>query len=385
MTPALDGLRVLDLSGFLAGPYCSMLLGDMGADVIKVERPEGDEMRRMPPFLGGEGYAFMIFNRNKRSVVLDLKTTEGRGACLRIARQADVLLENYRPGVAERLGFGYETMRSLNPRLVYCSVSGFGQTGPYRERGGVDRIAQAMSGLMSVNGEEEGPPLPVPVPISDINGGMFATIGILSALQARERTGRGQWVDTSLFETAVSLGVYEAAAYFATGEVPRRIGHAHRQAAPYQAFRTRDGWIMVGVAGENLWQRLCRVTGNESLIVDPRFRDNAERVKHRRELADLLQETFEGETTSHWLNQLDGAGIPTGPINNYDEVYADPHTRFRRMVETVDHPSAGESRILGVTVKLSETAGSIRRPAPLLGQHTEEVLAELESVDGLSA
>ena len=377
MTPALDGLTVLDLSAFLAGPYCSMLLGDMGADVLKIERPEGEEMRRMPPFAGGESYAFMIFNRNKRSVVLDLKTTEGREACLRIAAQADILLENYRPGVAERLGLGYEAMKDLNPRLIYCSVSGFGQTGPYRERGGVDRIAQAMSGLMSINGEEDGPPLPVPVPISDINAGMFATIGILSALQARERTGRGQWVDTSLFETAVSLGVYEAAAYFATGEVPSRIGHAHRQAAPYQAFRTRDGWIMVGVAGEKLWQGLCRVTGNEALIDNPRFRDNAERVKHRRELADMLQKTFEGETTSHWLAKLDGAGIPTGPINTYDQVYADPHTRFRRMVETVTHPSAGESRILGVTVKLSDTAGSIRRPAPLLGQHTEEVLAEL--------
>ena len=377
MTPALDGLTVLDLSAFLAGPYCSMLLGDMGADVIKIERPEGEEMRRMPPFVGGESYAFMIFNRNKRSVILDLKTTEGREACLRIAEQADILLENYRPGVAERLGLGYQAMMDLNPRLIYCSVSGFGQTGPYRERGGVDRIAQAMSGLMSINGEEDGPPLPVPVPISDINAGMFATIGILSALQARERTGRGQWVDTSLFETAVSLGVYEAAAYFATGEVPSRIGHAHRQAAPYQAFRTRDGWIMVGVAGEKLWQGLCRVTGNEALIDNPRFRNNAERVKHRRELAETLQKTFEGDTTSHWLAKLDGAGIPTGPINTYDQVYADPHTRFRRMVETVTHPSAGESRILGVTVKLSDTAGSIRRPAPLLGQHSEEVLAEL--------
>ena len=377
MTPALDGLRVLDLSAYLAGPYCSMVLGDMGADIIKIERPEGDEMRRMPPFVGGESYAFMIFNRNKRSVVLDLKTSEGHEACLEIAAQADILLENYRPGVAERLGLGYEALSALNPRLIYCSVSGFGQTGPYRARGGVDRIAQAMSGLMSINGEEDGPPLPVPVPISDINGGMFAAIGILSALQARERTGRGQQVDTSLFETAISLGVYEAAAYFATGVVPGRIGQAHRQAAPYQSFRTRDGWIMVGVAGENLWQRLCRVIGDEALIDDPRFRDNAERVKHHHELADALQGKFEGETTSYWFEKLDGAGIPTGPINTYDQVYADPHTQARRMVETVTHPSAGESRILGVTVKLSDTAGSIRRPAPLLGQHSEEVLNEL--------
>jgi crotonobetainyl-CoA:carnitine CoA-transferase CaiB-like acyl-CoA transferase len=377
MSSALDGLRVIDLSTHLSGPYCSMLLGDLGADVIKIERPEGDDMRQVPPFVNGESAPFMLFNRNKRGVVLDLKTAAGREACLDLAATADVFLENFRPGVAQRLGLEYATLAHRNPRLVYCSISGFGQTGPYRDRGGFDLIAQAMSGLMSITGEETGQPLRIPVPISDLCAGMFAAFAILAALQARERTGLGQHIDHSLFEAAVSLGVYEAAGYLATGEVPTRLGPAHRGSAPYQAFRTRDGWLALGAASQGLWERLCQVLGDESLAADPRFATNARRVQHRRELAELLQARFEREPTEHWLKALEAAGIPAGPVLSYDQVFAHPQTRARDMVVEVDHPRAGRVRLLGIPFKLSATPGRVRRPAPLLGQHTAEVLAEL--------
>jgi crotonobetainyl-CoA:carnitine CoA-transferase CaiB-like acyl-CoA transferase len=379
MPLALDGTRVLDLSTFLSGPYCSMLLADLGADVVKVERPpDGDDMRRVPPFVGGESAPFMLFNRNKRSIVLDLKTDDARRRCLALASTADVFLENFRPGVAARLGLGYDAVRAVNPRVIYCSVSGFGQTGPYRERGGFDLIAQAMSGLMSITGEEDGPPLRIPVPISDLGAGMFAAIGILTALQSRERTGRGQAVDLSLFESAISLGVYEAAGYFATGQVPARLGQAHRGSAPYQAFRTKDGWVTVGAASQSLWEGLCRVVGIDALARDERFATNAGRVERRRELAAILEEAFERESTGHWLEKLEAAGIPAGPVLTYDQVFADPQTIAREMAVTVEHPTAGRTRTLGVPIKLSETPGSIRRPAPRLGEHTDEVLASLK-------
>jgi len=377
-TPPLQGLSVLDLSTNLSGPYCSMLLGDLGADVVKVERPaSGDEARGMPPFVNGQSSPFMIFNRNKRSLTLNLKTPEAREIALKLAARADVFLENFKPGTAERLGLGYKEVSNRNPRIIYCSISGFGQTGPYRERGGFDLIAQGMSGLMSVTGEEEGPPLRVPLPISDLCGGMFATIGILAALAARERTGRGQWVDTSLLETPIALSVYEAAQYFATGEVPQRLGPGHRTSAPYQAFRTRDGWITVGGAAQHFWLRLRRVLGLEQLAADPRFATNADRVRHRKELAALLQERLERETSAYWLDRLEAEGIPAGPLYTYDQVFADRQVCHREMVVEVEHPVAGRTRVLGIPIKLSETPGAIRRPAPLLGEHTREILAEL--------
>jgi len=355
-----------------------MILGDLGADVIKVERPEGgDEARGMPPFLNGQSAPFMIFNRNKRSLALNLKAPEAREIVLRLATRADVVLENMKPGTAERLGLGYRDLAASNPRLIYCSISGFGQTGPYRDRGGFDLIAQGMSGLMSITGEEDGPPLRVPLPISDLCGGMFAAIGILAALAARERTGRGQWVDTSLLEAPVALSVYEAAQYFATGEVPQRLGAGHRTSAPYQAFRTKDGWITVGGAAQHLWLRLCKVLGAEHLAADPRFATNADRVKHRKELAALLQERLEQETSAYWLERLEAEGIPAGPVSTYDQVFADPHVLHRKMVVEMEHPAAGRTRGLGIPIKLSETPGAIRRPAPLLGQHTAEILGEL--------
>jgi len=376
--PPLEGLTVLDLSTQLSGPYCSMLLGDLGADVIKVERPgQGDDARAFPPFVNGESAPFMTFNRNKRSLTLDLKQPAGREICLRLAARADVFLENFRAGAAERLGLGYAHISAVNPRLIYCSISGFGQTGPYRERGGFDLIAQGMSGLMSITGEEDGPPLRVPIPLTDLGAGMFGAIGILAALAAREKSGRGQWVDTSLLETPIAWSVYEAAGYFATGEVPPRLGAGHRASAPYQPFRTKDGWLNLGAAGQQFWPKICEVLDLPDLSKDPRFATNAERVKHRKELAALLQRRFDRETTAHWLSRLEAEGVPAGPILTYDQVFADPQVRHREMVVEVDHPVAGQSRVLGVPIKFTESPAGIRRAAPTLGQHTPEILKTL--------
>ncbi len=377
---ALDGVRVIDLTSHLSGPYCSMILADHGADVIKVERQgAGDDARRMPPFIAGESAPFMLFNRNKRSIALDLKDERDRDLCRALARDADVFLENFTPGVADRLGLGYGALAAVNPRLVYCSISGFGQTGPYRERGGFDLMVQAMSGLMSVNGPEDGPPHRLPVAIADIGAGMFAAIGILAALQARERTGRGQQVDTSLYDTAVSFGVYEAAHLFATGEPPPRIGQAHRGSAPYQVFRTADGWLTIGAATQTIWLRLCEVIGRADLARDPRFKDNAARIANRAALAALLQEVLAQEPTAIWAERLGAAGIPIGPVQTYDQVFADPQVVAREMVAEIDHPAAGAMRILGIPVKLSETPGALRRPAPRLDQHGAEIRAELRA------
>ena len=378
MTAALTGLRVIDLTSNLSGPYCAMILADQGADVIKVENPAGgDDMRRTPPFVGGESAPFMLWNRNKRSVVLDLKSPEGKEACRRLARSADVLIENFRPGVAERLGLGYEALSAENPRLVYCSISGFGQTGPYRGRGGFDLITQAMSGLAAINGPVDGPPMRLPIAISDVSAGMFGAIGVLTALAAREKTGRGQQVDVSLLESAVSLGVYEAASYFATGEVPKKLGQAHRGSAPYQILETQDGWIALGASSQNLWTKTLKVLGCEELADDPRFREKADRVRNNDVLVALLQERFRQHPTAYWFERLDAEGIPAGPVMDHGQVFADPQIAARGMVAEVEHPTAGRTRTLGVTVKLSDTPGAVRRAAPRLGEHTEEVLAEI--------
>jgi crotonobetainyl-CoA:carnitine CoA-transferase CaiB-like acyl-CoA transferase len=380
--PPLDGLRVLDLTNHLSGPYCAMILGDLGADVIKIERPgAGDDVRATSPRVGGESAAFMIWNRNKRSVTLDLKHPEGLALALRLVERADVLLENFRPGVADRLGLGYRAASARNPRLVYCSISGFGQTGPYRDRGGFDRIAQGMSGLMSINGEEDGPPLPVAVPVSDLGAGMFAAIGVLAALRARDATGRGQHVDTSLLETPIAWSVYEASSYFATGEVPSRLGQGHRTQAPYGAHRTKDGWLNIGGGAPVFWPRICAVLGMPELEHDPRFKDPAARVANRKALSAIIEERLSREPTDYWLERFERAGVPAGPIWTYDRVFADPHVLHREMVVEVEHPTAGRTRVLGIPIKLSLTPGRIRRAAPTLGQHTEEVLREL----GLSA
>src|SRR5579883_1055964 len=319
MPGALENIRVVDLTSHLSGPYCGMLLADHGADVIKIEKPgEGDDARRMPPFVNGESAPFMLWNRNKRSIALDLKAERDRAAFETLVRGADVLIENFRPGTLDRLGLGYGALRKTNRRLVYCAISGFGQTGPYRNRGGFDLMTQAMSGLMSVCGPEDGPPFRLPIAISDVAAGCYETVGILAALEARHRTGRGQVVETSLLESAVSFGVYEAAHFFATGERPPRLGQAHRGSAPYQVFRTRDGWITIGGAQQNFWVKLCRIVGLPELPEDPRFATNAQRVANNTLLVELLQERLATESSETWLARFEEAGIPAGPVLTHD-------------------------------------------------------------------
>ncbi|HET6182466.1 MAG TPA: CoA transferase [Acetobacteraceae bacterium] len=366
MTGALEGLSVLDLTSNLSGPYCCMMLADHGADVIKIEPPQGDAARNMPPFVDGESAPFMIWNRNKRAVVMDLKAERDR--FLALAGKADIVVENYRPGVMDRLGIGWEVLHARNPRLIMGSISGFGQTGPYAARGGFDLIAQAMSGLMSINGPEDGPPFRLPIAISDVAAGMFLAFGLLAAVEARHRTGRGQRVETSLLESALSLCVYEAAHYFATGTRPPRIGQQHRGSSPYQVFDTADRWITIGASQQHFFVTLCDIVGLPELPADPRFRTVKDRVAHNGELVALLQDKLRTRPAAHWLAALERAGIPAGPVLGFDEVFSDPHVLARGMVA-----DTGRFRTLGVNVKLSETPGGIHRPAPRLGEHDAEV------------
>jgi crotonobetainyl-CoA:carnitine CoA-transferase CaiB-like acyl-CoA transferase len=374
MAGALDHLLVLDLTSHLSGPYCAMLLADHGAEVIKVEPPKGDSARAMPPFVNGESAPFMTWNRNKRSIVLDLKQAADKEALLRLIDRADVLVENYRPGVLDRLGLGWPVLQQRNKRLILASISGFGQTGPYSSRGGFDLITQAMSGLMSTNGPADGPPHRLPIAISDVTAGMFLAFGVLAAVEARHRTGEGQHVETSLLEAATSLAVYESAHYFATGTRPERIGQAHRGSSPYQCFQTADGYITVGGSQQKFFAGFCELVGAPELLTDPRFANNAERVKHNDALVAALAEKLRQQPSAHWLAALETLGIPAGPVLHYDEVFTDPQILARGMVVETDHPVTGRFKTMGVTVKLSATPGSVRRAAPRLGEHTDEVL-----------
>jgi formyl-CoA transferase len=376
---ALSGLRVLDASQVLAGPYAAMLLADMGADVIKVEAPgHGDHSRQMAPRISDDlSGAFLAVNRNKRGICIDLKRPDGRALLHRLAARADVLIENFRPGVATRLGIDYTTLSQVNSRMVHCSISGFGQTGPSASRGGFDLVAQGMSGLMSVTGTAAGEPVKCGVPITDLGAGMFATYGILSALAARERTGRGQQVDTSLFETGLGLEVWEAVEFFHTGNTPQPTGSAHRLGAPYQAFRCSDGYLTVGADGARHWPVFCTTIGRPELVDDPRFLANPDRLAHLPELVVLIEERTIEHPRAHWLELLEAAGIPAGPINTVPEALADPQAQARDMVVDVDHPRLGTLRALGPVVKLSDTPASVRTAAPDLGEHTDEILREL--------
>jgi crotonobetainyl-CoA:carnitine CoA-transferase CaiB-like acyl-CoA transferase len=374
---ALGGLRVLDLTQVMAGPYCSMLLADMGADVVKIEPPEGEYTRKESLLAPGVSASFLAVNRNKRGITLDLKRPEGVAILRRLAATADVLVENYRPGVAERLGIGDETLRALNPRLIYCSVSGFGQTGPYAGRGGFDLIAQGMSGIMSATGSEDGPPVKVGVPITDLGAALFATVGILSALRARHRTGRGQRVDTSLFEAGIALSQWEATEYWYTGQVPKRLGTAHRLNAPYQAFRAADGHFTVGAANDRLFPRFAALLGLHHLVGDERFADVRRRLAHRAELQALVEAVTVREPRAHWLAKCEAAGIPAGPIYTVPEAHADPHAQARGMVQELSHPVLGRVKALGNPVKMSATPPALRRAAPGLGADTDAVLREL--------
>ena len=377
----LEKIKVLDLTQVMAGPFCCQVLADMGAHVTKVEpRETGESARRSMGFRYGRGEdtaAFIAINRNKKSMTLDLKGDAGRGIFYKLAREADVIVENYRPGVTEKLGIDYETIQEINPRIIYASISGFGQTGPYAMRAGYDLIAQGMSGVMSVTGEPGGPPAKCGIPVGDLSAGMFCAIGVLSAYIAREETGRGQHIDTSLFEGALALSIWETAELWATGRVPQPFGSAHRLTAPYQALQTSDGYINVGANNGRLWARLCNAIGREELIEDPRFSTNDGRMENRAELAEELEKTLADKTTGEWVDILLEAGFPAAPIHDYQQVFEDPHTIAREMMVEMDHPVEGKVKGLGIPVKLSETPGKIRRPAPLLGEHTEETLSGL--------
>ena len=373
----LEGLRVIDLTQAMAAPFCTMNLADMGADVIKVEPPGGEETRRGSASRNGHSATFMTINRSKRGLTVDLKRPEGVEIIRRLTRTADVFVQNYRPGAARRLGVDYEDLRAINPRLIYCSISGFGATGPYASRGGYDLIAQGMSGIISVTGDEEGPPAKAGVPISDLAAGLFGAYGILCALEHRERTGEGQLVDTSLLEAALALTVWESTEYWVTGRAPKPLGSAHRLAAPYQAIRAADGWLTVGANNDKLFEGLCRAIARPDLAADPRFAGGAERMRHRAALIAEIEKTTVAQPRRRWLDRLEREGVPSGPISTYAETLADPHTLARGMVVDLVHPGAGPIKALGVPVKLSETPGAVERPAPLLGQDTAAILTEL--------
>ncbi len=390
MTLPLDGIRVVDLTQVMAGPFCTMLLADMGANVIKVEPPDRGDLSRL---MGGAGMRmkgddnapFLALNRNKRSVCLDLRTDDGSKVFHALAATADVVVENFRPGVTERLGVDYDTLSKTHERLIYLSISGFGQTGPYADRPGFDLIAQAMSGIMSVTGHAGGAPTKAGLPISDLAAGLYGATGVLAALLARERTGRGQKVDTSLFEAAVGLSVWESTEYWATGRTPTPCGTAHRLNAPYQAFRTGDGHIVLAALTPEQWTNLCNVLNRAGLADDSRFATNEDRMAHLTELVDEIEGALAGGTTDTWVDRLLGAGVPAGPLRNYAEVFTDEHTRAREMIEDVEHPVEGTIRTLGFPVKLSDTPLRVRRPPPLLGQHTDEVLEEIGWDEGPGA
>jgi crotonobetainyl-CoA:carnitine CoA-transferase CaiB-like acyl-CoA transferase len=380
MVGALDKLVVIDFTNHLSGPYCAMILADQGADVIKVERPgKGDDLRQSPPHVNGEGAPFMLWNRNKRSIELDLKNPDDLKTAKELVKTADVMVENFRPGVAERIGIGYETMAELNPSLIYCSISGFGQTGPYSSRGGFDLVAQAMSGLMTINGPPEGGPYRIPIAISDVAAGMNGAIGILTALQHRNKTGEGQQVDVSLLDSALSMCVYEAANVFATGQKPERLGQGHRGSAPYQIFPTKDGWLALGASQQKFWEQTCEIIGADNLISDPRFLEKKDRVARQQELAAILAPYFQKENTKHWFKKLDALGIPCGPVMDHLETLSDPHIIAREMIAKVHHPKAGSGRTLGTPIKLSKTPGGVRQAAPTLGEHNDEVRDQLKS------
>ena len=377
--PALSGLKVLELAHVMAGPYCGRMLADLGADVVKLERLEGEDCRRMaPPWQQDEAAGFLMLNRNKRGIAVNLKTEGGKQVVRDLVAETDVLIENFRKGTMERLGLGYDGLATINPRLIYCEISGYGRTGPYADRGGFDLVAQAMSGVMSVTGESaDRAPVKCGVPVGDISAGLLAVIGILAAVAARERTGRGQRVDTSLFEACAAYMVWPAAMHFADGTRAEPMGSAHPLDAPYQAFEASDGWFIVGAANQSNWVRLVKAIDVPELAEDPRFVDNPARVENLAELTATLSAIFAEEPKAHWIERLESAGVPTGPINDTAAMLNDPQIRARGMVTSVPHKTLGEVRTLGSPIRLSGSETRIDRGAPVLGEHTEDVLAEL--------
>ncbi len=372
----LDGARVLDLTRYMSGPYCTMVMADMGADVIKVERfPGGDDSRRMAPKVDGESYPFAMPNRGKRSLALDLKDPRGRDVFLELAATADFVIENFRPGVMQRLGIGYDDVRAARPDVIYCSISGFGQTGPYAARAGFDIMAQGVSGLMRMTGFPDGRPAKVGIAICDLAAGSTALYSMLGAHLVRERTGEGQQIDISLVDSALGWTLWEAGAYFGSGEVATGTGTRHRRSTPYAAYVTADGFVTIGANTDRLWQRLCAdVLDRPDWLTDPRFATLPDRMDHIDELEDEIEAITGQHDTAHWIGLLDAAGVPGGPVLSYDEALADPHVLARDMVTEVDHPVFGRMRTIGIPAKTSGTPMRVGRAAPLLGEHTREVL-----------
>ncbi len=375
MEQALAGLKVLDLSRVLAGPYATMILADMGADVLKIEMPvTGDDSRAFGPYIGGESSYFMSINRNKKSMTMNLKDEDSKAMFIELVKDADVVVENYRPGTMEKLGLGYDVLKEINPRLIYAASSGFGHTGPYSKRAAYDAVVQAMGGIMSITGELNGKPTKVGSSIADIIAGMYTSIGVLGALEYRNRTGKGQKVDVAMLDTQVSILENAIARYMATGVSPGPLGNRHPSIIPFESFDTKDGSIMIAAGNDALWAKLCNALGVPEIIEDERFITNPLRGENYDEMRPLVAKPFLDKTTKEWMDILNEVGVPNGPINKIGDVVKDPQIQAREMIVEVDHPVAGKMSMPGVPIKMSETQGSVRTPAPVLGQHTEDVL-----------
>ncbi|MBB6448691.1 formyl-CoA transferase [Geomicrobium halophilum] len=375
----LNGLVVLDASQIMAGPYCTMVLADLGAEVIKVEKTQGgDDSRQMGPYVHGESTSFFQINRNKKSISLNLKSQEGLDAFYKLAEKADVIVENFRPGVTKKLQIDYDSMKQLKEDIIYCSISGYGQTGPYSHKGAFDLVAQGMSGLMSMTGEPDSRPMKSGIAVYDIGAGITAAYAIMAAYIHKLKTGEGQNVDLSLAEIGLPWFTWEAAAYFAGGSIPQPTGGRHRVSAPYQAIQTRDGYMMLGCANQKTWERLCtNVLEKPEWIQDPRYKSNSLRKENIDELENDLEAIFSQQDKQYWVDKCEDAGVPAGPINNFEEAVQDPHYIEREMIMEIDHPVIGNMKMMGIPTKFSETPGSVRTPAPLHGEHTQEVLQTL--------
>ena len=378
MAGPLDGMKVLDLTRVLAGPYATMLLGDLGAEVIKIEQPgTGDESRNFGPFKNGFSLYFMSVNRGKQSVTLNLKTERGQAVFKRLLKQTDVLVENFRPGTMEKLGLDYNTLKVEHPSLIYAACSGFGQTGPYAQQGAYDMIIQGMGGIISITGEPDGPPVRVGTSISDITAALFTTIGVLSALHHRNRTGRGQLVDVAMLDSLVAVLENAVVRYFATGEPPKPLGARHPAITPFEAFASADGHVIIALGNDTLWAKFCEHVDRQELISDERFRTNADRTENHGELFPILSEVMSQRKTDDWIDALGAIGVPCGPINAMDKVVSHPQVQAREMITRIAHGITGEVEVPGVPIKLSETPGNVDAPAPSLGEHTTEVLTNL--------
>jgi len=374
---SLNGIRVLDLSRVLAGPYCTMVLGDLGADVIKVESPQGDETRNWgPPFAEGESAYYLCVNRNKRSIVVNIKTAEGRDILYRLIQRSDILVENFRPGSLARFSLDFESASALNPSLIYCSITGFGQRGPLRDKPGYDFMIQAMGGLMSFTGEPDGEPMKVGVAVADLFAGQNAVIAILAALQARTQTGKGQHIDVSLFDSQLGMLANVASNYLVSGSLPKRYGNAHANIVPYQSFQANDGWFVVAVGNDAQFATMCKVIGENELVKDPRFSTNSARVQNRDALISILKPVFLTKTVNEWISLI-GDEFPCGPINNLEQTFSMSQVESREMLIHMEHPTIGELPVVGSPLKFSDMPVEYKLPPPRLGEHTEEVLKEL--------